>query len=195
MSFYQLLPPPHEQDTHAFWEGGFSESECYRIRTLGDSMALQQATVGNNTLDPTTRRSKTSWFALNNDTQWIYDKLGFVARQLNGQFFGFDISGFSEDLQYTIYESTDQGHYDYHMDSGYDRNRPPRKLSLSLQLSSPDEYEGGDLELLTGREPIVAKKELGVVYAFPSYILHRVTPVTKGTRRSLVVWLCGNRFR
>jgi PKHD-type hydroxylase len=71
----------------------------------------------------------------------------------------------------------------------------PRKLSMVLQLSHPSEYEGGDLELMTGNVPHICKKEKGLLYAFPSYILHRVTPITNGTRRTLVVWTSGPRFK
>lgn len=195
MSRYDIAPAPHEAETFAFWEGGFSESQCFQIKEIGEKLIPQVAIVGEGRVDKEIRRSKTSWLACNDETMWVYDKLAWIVRQLNGQFFQFDIQGFKEDLQYTVYSSEDKGHYDYHMDNGFWADRAPRKLSLVLQLSSPDEYEGGDLELLTGSEPFKARRDLGILYAFPSYILHRVTPVTKGTRRSLVAWLTGPRFR
>jgi PKHD-type hydroxylase len=64
-----------------------------------------------------------------------------------------------------------------------------------LQLSDPDEYEGGNLEILSSREPTVIEKKKGLVSVFPSYILHRVTPVTSGVRKTLVVWTTGPKFR
>lgn len=195
MSRYNISPSPHEAEPWAFWEGGFSEAQCFQIKEIGERLLPQPAIVGDGRLDNTIRRSRTSWIASTDESVWIYDKIAWIIRQLNGQFFQFDIQGFNEDLQYTLYNSEDQGHYDFHVDNGFFPDRSPRKLSAVLQLSSPDEYEGGDLEFWTGGEPVKARKELGILYAFPSYVLHRVTPVTKGTRRSLVMWLTGPRFR
>tara|TARA_B100001175_G_C19044032_1_gene418788 strand:+ start:22 stop:354 length:333 start_codon:yes stop_codon:yes gene_type:complete len=106
----------------------------------------------------------------------------------------FDVSGFSEDLQYTRYND-DKSFYNWHIDSGVTKSEhPPRKLSLTLQLSEPSEYEGGDFQINSSRLS-TCPKEKGLVIAFPSYCLHQVTPVTKGIRRSLVVWLCGPPLR
>jgi len=71
----------------------------------------------------------------------------------------------------------------------------PRKLSVVIQLSDPSEYDGGNLQFMLGNESENAKKEKGMLYAFPSWVLHRVTPVTEGTRRSLVIWLSGPKFK
>jgi PKHD-type hydroxylase len=79
------------------------------------------------------------------------------------------------------------------MDIGAE-NECTRKLSLVVQLSSPDEYEGGGLEIMASSEPVQVTKEKGLICAFPSFILHRVTPVTKGTRRTLVIWIAGPDF-
>jgi PKHD-type hydroxylase len=69
-------------------------------------------------------------------------------------------------------------------------------LSISVQLSDPSEYEGGDLQFsLYGDRTVIAEKEQGTMVIFPSYMRHRVTPVTRGTRRSLVTWITGPPFR
>lgn len=195
MSRYDIAPSPHEAEPFAFWEGGFSESQTHQICEIGEKLLPQVAVVGEGRVDNQIRRSRTSWISSTDESVWIYDKLAWIIRQLNGQFFQFDIQGFREDLQYTVYNGAEEGHYDFHVDSGFNIDRSPRKLSLVLQLSSPEEYEGGELEIWTGSTPFVAKKDRGVLYVFPSYVLHRVTPVTKGTRRSLVAWLSGPRFR
>jgi PKHD-type hydroxylase len=198
MSVYNFVPSPDlstREQNFAFWDDAFSAAELSDIRKIGDALPKEKATV-NTTLDqiPEIRTSDISWIAYNRDTAFIYDKMAYVARMLNGQFFDFDISGFVEDFQYTVYNSECQDKYDWHMDKG-NINAAPRKLSLVLQLSDPDEYEGGDLEFFMGVEGIKAKKQLGTIYAFPSYIVHRVTPVTRGTRKSLVSWICGPKFR
>ena len=70
-----------------------------------------------------------------------------------------------------------------------------RKISLSLQLSDASEYEGGELLVTHGSKPDVARKNRGSITFFPSYIMHEVTPVTKGTRKSIVGWVTGPRWK
>lgn len=197
MSNYAFAPSPDlstREQNFAFWENGFSEADLDAIRSVGESLALNNAVVGTKEggeVCEQIRKSKTGWINYN-QCPVAYDKMAFIARSLNGQFFDFDIHGFVEDMQYTVY-GPDREHYDWHMDKGL--LGAPRKLSLVLQLSDPSEYEGGDLEFMTGKDPVQAKKGKGIVYAFPSYIIHRVTPVTRGTRRTLVVWVAGPKFR
>lgn len=196
MSVYQLAPPPSlatGENSFATWENGFSDEQLARIIELGDGLPLAPAILGTGAVDAGVRVSETGWIELNSDTVFIYDTLAYIARHLNGEFFDFDLFGFVEHLQYTVYRDNG-GHYDWHTDRG-DMSLSPRKLSLVLQLSDPSEYEGGDLELLTSTEPTIMKKAKGLVIAFPSFVLHRVTPVTSGVRRSLVVWLSGPKFR
>ena len=163
-------------------------------------MTLTNGIVGSknneNAYDGKVRESKVAWIGLNDDSQFIYDRLAFILRNLNGQFYNFDIYGFSEDLQFTVYEEGTNGHYTWHVDSGVvDNGSVPRKLSLVLQLTDPSEYEGGDLEIMTSSTPTQIKKEKGMIAVFPSYTLHRVTPVTKGTRKTIVVWATGPSFK
>ena len=66
---------------------------------------------------------------------------------------------------------------------------------MSIQLSDSDDYEGGDLELMFREEPVKLDRTRGTLVAFPSFMLHRVTPVTRGTRWSLVAWITGPRWR
>lgn len=199
MSAYQLLPPPAfiGEDNFATWENGFSDEQIKNIIDVCENYTKVEAGVSNeNSINETIRKTKIAWVDYNDETAFMYNTFGYIARQLNGQFFNFDIWGFQEDFQYTVY-GEEESHYTWHMDRGMSRNTgsAPRKLSLVLQLSDPDEYEGGDLQLFTQVEPITVEKKKGLVVAFPSFIMHRVTPVTKGTRRTLVVWLTGPSFR
>jgi len=201
MSAYHFTPPADlatKEQNFATWTGAFSEREISEIKKIGDSFIKLDGQSGSITsegkLDEKMRRSRVAWLTENDKTRWIYDRMAFVARQLNGQFFEFDIWGFVEDFQYTVYDS-EGSHYGWHMDKG-NLNTSPRKLSLVLQLSDPSEYEGGDLQfLISGEDPTVAEKKQGLIYAFASWVLHRVTPVTKGTRKSLVVWTAGPKFK
>lgn len=197
MSVYHLAPCPPiavPEITFATWENGFSNEQIDSIIKTGECLLPEVAGLDGGRVEKDIRKSKTSWIKLNSDTAWLYDSLGYIIRQLNGQFFDFDLYGFVEDMQYTVYDTTDS-HYTWHLDRGGLPNKSPRKLSIVLQLSDPNEYKGGDLELFDGAEPQKIKKEKGLVVAFPSFVLHRVTPLTEGIRRTLVVWISGPRFR
>ena len=194
MSYYELLPhPTFDEVDYGTWEEGFTLEECDRIIELGESIGTKESLLGQG-LDTTIRKSKNSWLQLNNNTEWIYERLGNISRCLNGMHWRYDITGFNEDLQYTKY-SDDKSFYGWHIDSGSLKSEnPPRKLSLTLQLSEPSEYDGGDFQIHASKLNTISKKK-GLICVFPSYSLHRVTPVTRGIRRSLVVWLCGPAFR
>jgi PKHD-type hydroxylase len=66
---------------------------------------------------------------------------------------------------------------------------------MTIQLTDPDEYEGGDLQFMINQRVVTAPREKGTIIVFPSFILHRVTEITKGTRESIVAWVSGPAFR
>jgi PKHD-type hydroxylase len=111
----------------------------------------------------------------------------------NKEMWQFDIPSILDVVQYTQYYENG-GHYDWHTDTG-PHPFNTRKISITVQLSDPNEYEGGDLELKLGNQTSKMPKEKGCAVLFPSYILHRVTPVTKGIRKSLVLWVGGSVFK
>ena len=195
MSHFPFAPSPNfGRSEHPFVTAGetFSPEEVDRIVALGGSLVAAPASVGDGVVNGAIRESETAWIRYTQESAWLYDKLAFIARQVNGQFYGFDLYGFSEDFQFTVYR--DEGsHYTWHQDHG--TGAAPRKLSMVVQLSNPDEYEGGELQIFSKNEPTDVFKAKGNVVAFPSYMLHRVTPVTKGVRRSLVVWITGPSFK
>ena len=115
-----------------------------------------------------------------------------IIDHINRNFFDFDIEGV-EIPQYAKYREGD--YFDWHMDKGPQTPHGARKLSLTVQLSEIDEYVGGKLEIYTGAEIIAAKSAAGSAIAFPSWILHRVTPIKRGIRRALVAWAYGPAFR
>lgn len=173
-----------------------------KIEEIVSEIEPSEPKIGNSVVDFDYRNSELRWLPPEQHV-WLAERMGYIARMLNGQYYGFDLSGFGEAFQHTTYSVAEpvgrlgisvpeaSGHYDWHMDTG--NMEMCRKLSLVLMLN--DEYKGGDLEILGGRDPIKAEKIRGRVYGFPSYILHRVTPVTKGTRKTLVAWVSGPKFR
>jgi PKHD-type hydroxylase len=111
---------------------------------------------------------------------------------LNERFFKFDLFGLSEGFQFTRYDAP-ADFYGVHIDKMLDG--PVRKLSLTIQLSAPEDYEGGELAIYFNKDAEIMPKELGKMIVFPSYSLHEVRPVTKGTRYSLVAWVTGKPFK
>jgi PKHD-type hydroxylase len=199
MAYFPLAacPPTEARETnYAYWENAFTDDEISKIIELGNAN-LMDASIRdhnqNNIQDGSIRQGKVAWFGLNDDTNFIYERLGAVARNLNSKYFDFKLDGFVEDLQYTIYDGKGD-HYTWHMDKG-SLSWAPRKLSMVVQLSDPSEYDGGDLEFFVASKAEKAIKRKGITYAFPSYVMHRVTPVFAGIRKTLVVWLAGPPFQ
>ena len=180
-------------NTYAYIENFLTKEECEKIIKIGKELNLDLGTVSpENKKNSEIRKSNISWIYPNEDTVWLFRKLVDGITNLNNQFFKFDITGLNEGLQFTNYKAP-SGHYQAHTDKGL--NTPIRKLSVTIQLSDPLKYEGGDLKLIDDTEPVIAQKKQGMLYVFPSYVLHEVTPVTKGERNSLVAWVAGPNFK
>jgi predicted 2-oxoglutarate/Fe(II)-dependent dioxygenase YbiX len=156
-------------------------------------MSLAEGKLGPGNTNAEIRRSQVVMLGNESKYDWIYERLWAAAQECNRRFFCVDIAGVEANVQLARYDSTDRGFYDWHTD--FAGLRPLRKISISIQLSRPEDYEGGDLELLYGNSPQRLDRARGAFLAFPSFMLHRVTPVTRGTRWSLVAWILGTRWR
>jgi len=190
-----LQPYAVKREKFAWWEGAFSEEELDWLQNKAKE-AVQKAQVGGNKngmVKDGIRRSELNWLPKTEESSWVFERLAGVVSNLNAKYFRFDLTGFGEPLQLTNYCYTNQGTYKWHQDFGSEG--PSRKLSLVLQLSNPNEYEGGELQLLTSSDPEAIKKQRGLIVVFPSWTLHQVTPVTKGTRQTLVTWISGPEFK
>jgi len=109
----------------------------------------------------------------------------------------FDLSGLTT-IQYAVYRQSEAGYFDWHNDYGRYRGDPgqePRKVTMSLQLSDGASYEGCDLEVRAAWPTDVAPRQRGTLVAFRANTLHRVTPITRGVRKALVIWAAGPEFR
>ena len=172
----------------------FSREECLRIINIGKSHQLHNGTTGSSASDY--RRSKICWLPNDNTTGWIYDRLEKCVLEANLRW-EIRVYGFGENLQFTEYDEKYQGHYNTHMDLGRDDNMRFRKISIVVHLTDPSEFQGGELILHTAYNALngrVMENEQGTVTLFPSFLLHKVTPVTKGRRYSLVLWVTGPPF-
>jgi PKHD-type hydroxylase len=191
---YLLTPYTKAVEPWAWWEGLFTEQELNWLQQKAKA-AENNARIGGGgagNVNSQIRRSQVDWLKNTPDTEWVFDKLAKAASQLNVEHFRFDLTGFGEPLQLTNYDQSENGMYGWHQDYGHGVSR---KLSLAVQLTDPAEYEGGNLQIMTTGTPANVRKQRGLVAAFPSYVLHQVTPVTQGSRQSLVAWVSGPAFK
>jgi PKHD-type hydroxylase len=178
-----------------YFTDAFTPQELLKIIEIGEKLPITPGTtVGHDNEAEVSeyRVSDISWIDETEETAWIYEKIANYAKIANKEMWNFDIWNFQDPLQFTKYYGNG-GHYDWHVDLGPGISN--RKLSCVLQLSSPEEYEGGVLQMNPGGNTIEVPKGYGTLCFFPSFLLHRVTPLTSGVRKSLVTWLCGANFR
>jgi PKHD-type hydroxylase len=176
----------------------FTPLQCKMVIEAGREEPRKDAEVGANAnqkegvLDTNTRTSHISWIPFKKMPE-MYRDIEQTMMQTNANHFGFDNMRITELAQYTEYP--EGGFYDWHVDN-YDncQHEPPvRKISMTCLLSPENEFEGGDLELVKEGQAIKLKQ--GQAAFFASFIRHRVAPVTKGVRRSLVMWFGGTPFK
>ena len=176
----------------------FTPKQCQMIIAAGRNEPKQNAEVGNKqgvtggVIDTKTRTSHISWIPFSK-TPEMYKDIENIMKTTNGNHFGFDGMQITEMAQYTEYP--EGGFYEWHVDNDVNcAHEPPvRKISMTLLLSPESEFEGGDLELMA--EGKIAKIKQGHAVFFASFIRHRVKPVTRGRRQSLVMWFGGTPFK
>jgi PKHD-type hydroxylase len=158
------------------------------VAKVGQEPGLVGTDQGGAQVNAEVRRVRQTKVPRTPETAWIYDQLTRAIDGCNRQDFGFDLRDFNEDLMIVDYRSGD--FYDWHLDVG--RGASSRKLSVSVLLSSPDEYEGGALAFPGADFDRVPR---GGAVVFPSFLLHGVQPVKRGRRCALLAWVGGPRFR
>ena len=145
--------------------------------------------------DPTIRSSRVKWLEKLPQFKLLYERIAEQVLIANQENWHFDLHSIVENIQYTEYHAKDKGHYNWHVDLG-PGFASLRKISVTINLSDPKDYEGGSVEFdVGGKTKGFGIKEQGAIILFPSYMLHRVKPVTKGVRKSLVLWVGGKPFR
>ena len=191
------------KNTHSsiYWDDLFPEADLQKMDEyckLHGTKQSQISTLSGADIDNSVRNSEVNLHSISKDNQWLFDRLLAVTSLINDTFYNFDLFGFDH-FQYTEYNGVGTK-YDYHTDMIFGDHNPvgmevPRKLSFSLILSDSSEYEGGDFELLYTGLPEKLEQKRGRILAFPSYMLHRVTPIINGSRRSIVFWALGPKFK
>lgn len=172
----------------------FSGEECDRIIKLSEKLSIIEGTVGvgaNENINTTIRNSTLKWLTFNEESHWIFQRIYNTVCVAN-KLYKFELRdlGAFQIARYGV-----GGHYNtWHSDMGSGQSSL-RKLSISVQLSRPEDYDGGELEFQVLGDNLQHSRELGTTIVFPPYMTHRVTPVTRGERWSLVVWVTGPPFR
>lgn len=196
------------QECNSGWIFGYAPQNKYLYMTkedvlsppLIDSIILhgskntELAKIGGSSsggiVDTKIRNVSHSWLPIDK-FEWLYSLLEEEIKNINWLNFKYVLNSM-EMIDYLEYHSGDEaGKYDAHIDGNINSNR---KLSFSVLLSDPSEYEGGDLIIYEGKSPMIIPKKRGMITFFPSNVLHEVTPVTKGVRRSIVSWVHGPVF-
>jgi len=191
---YQWYLETKKTETWCHVEDAFTSEEVDKIIEAGEKEDITEALIAKSiSLDKSIRNTSISWIpSSDRENEWIFRRLTDIVTNVNKTFFNYDITTI-QSLQYSIYQ--EGGFYKDHVDLLYLSPMGIRKLSFSLMLTDPEEYEGGELLLKTSASPIKSSNKKGTIVFFPSYVLHEVTPVTKGTRKTLVGWVLGPNFK
>jgi PKHD-type hydroxylase len=185
-----MLEPQKDQTRLAAIQTVFTPEECLQLIAYF-TPHLKPASV--EAMDPaqsaSIRKSSAVFVFPDESTNWVFERLGKAIREINDAVYGFDVRQFTEGFQFTRYEVGE--YYGPHFDIGPGK-LAERKLSLTVQLSAPDQYTGGELVIFP---EFVAPKDQGSMTVFPSFMCHNVCPVKTGVRYSLVSWLAGPPFK
>ncbi len=183
------------QTNYYAFDTAFNQQELIWIDNLKELYPFQNATTvsDESNANPAIRKSNIKWIHHDEKSAWVYDRIRDLSIEANNSIWKFNLHSVLDSIQYTEYYANG-GHYGWHTDIG-PGSINHRKVSITIQLSGPDEYEGGDFDLWYGSEFMTMEKKKGSAILFPSFTLHRVTPVTKGVRRSLVLWVGGEAYK
>jgi PKHD-type hydroxylase len=171
-----------------------NNEECDKIIAAATQDNIIESYLVGGVVDNDIRKNRVVFLPSHDDRyRWAFDKIARCVINLNKQFWNFDLT-FVETLQFTIY-NREQDFYTAHMDTSHN-NPEQRKLSFVVQLSDPTNYTGSDLQIHScGLNFFNTVRNRGAIIAFPSYMVHRVTPLLSGTRYSLVGWVCGPPYK
>lgn len=170
----------------------FSREECERLAGAFHTLNAAKGGLVAGRFDTDVRQSSLVWLPEGVEFDWVAHRLARLTGDVNRDAFRYALDGFEEQLQLASYGP---GHfYNWHIDRGRGAVAGRRKLTLSVQLSDPSDYLGGELELNADGHPFQAPRDQGALVVFASHTIHRVAPVISGNRLSLVAWIHGPDF-
>ena len=175
----------------------FTPEQCQMVIDAGRRQKPQKAQVGmgrkpEGGLDTKKRVTTIGWIPFK-EMQPMYNQINEFIQKANRNHFGFGDIQITEQAQFTEYP--EGGFYDWHMDTDVtmEKEPPVRKISMTCLLSPENQFEGGDLELMAPGKRVKLKQGHAIIFA--SFLNHRVAPVTRGVRQSLVMWFGGEPFK
>lgn len=175
--------------------GAFTPADCDRLLAAVAAAPRADARLVGQATNHDLRRASLAWVDDLPGQGWVMDRIVALVAEANRERFRFDLDDFAESAQVATYDAGREGHFAWHSDIGDGPLARRRKLTMVIQLSEPSDYEGGQLEIMPSASAMAADTDRGAATVFPSYLLHRVTPVTAGTRHSLTIWAHGPAFR
>jgi len=179
-------------NSHFIWKQCADNRMVEKIIELGESNPSSDALIGSGVVNKPTRNSILSWIYRDENSSEVFEFLIDKINSVNYYHYGMKLYGI-EYLQYSRYPLG--GHYRFHNDITVKKEDYMRKMSIVIGLNSEDSYEGGDFLLSPqGENPQSFRLDKGDLIAFPSYVPHKVTPVTSGSRITLVGWAVGPKF-
>ena len=195
-STMSILPPGSGGGASLkFWTifpGAFSPSECAQLTDLFVTLDATDGGLVAGRFDQKVRQSSIVWLPESEDLAWVDARIANIVADANRQDFGYALEGFDEQLQIARYGNNH--YYDWHIDRGKGSVAGRRKLTISVQLSQPEQYIGGALEINADGHPFQAPRDQGTAIVFSANTLHRVEPIISGLRYSLVAWVHGPAF-
>ena len=201
---YNFEKDINDPQQYYWFKDALTKEEVEKVIKLASKLPQQAASIGDKNTDKIqdTRSSIVKWIPKSSEWDWLYERMIYLAKEANTVLWRFDLHSADESIQYTEYHASEKGHYNWHQDILKGSQGSRRKVSITIQLSDGEDYKGGDLQISLGGDAsgqltntIECPRGLGVGVLFPSYMMHRVTRVTEGTRKSLVIWVGGDHYR
>lgn len=178
-------------------DGVFTPEECQRIVARRQQLGFDEARIPTyarpggpryQVVDKSVRATLRTHILDRPEDRWIFERLGAIIEATNEKVWRFKLS-FIEPLQHLSYP--EGGHFLWHSDLGDQGITSLRKVSGTILLADPESYDGGDLQFLVAGKEVTPGRAQGKAIFFPSFMNHRVTEVTRGTREVLIVWTVG----
>lgn len=190
-----LRPNDEGPGRHLDWlraRQSLSDRECDAVIAASVAFPPTDPTTVGQDRHPGRRQVLARQIGLNDDTRWFLELLLELSAEASASHYGLQLTGITRPPQYLEYRSG-HGRFERHNDYSHDQADSPRKLTVIIQLSEPDDYDGGRLQI-HGMQTEDLPAERGSILLFPSFLYHSVSPVTRGLRRALVCWVAGPRL-